>query len=226
MVDKAEQDKPSQSIIIGRCNCDEVVSYPFYWCEEVIKEANKIGINIVDLKKENFVEEKITRHIEQHNPDFIFLNGHGDAFSAMGYNRTPVIIVNKNDYLLKGRIAHIISCFTAKFLAQSAMDKGCKGYIGYKDYFYLWYIEKDPKKDIIATMFQEAVNSTSKTLINGGSVKEAFEKSQEVYEKRINECKKKYFHPSTSEDMRDNLQNMISVLIWNKKHQIYFLLED
>ena len=154
------------------------------------------------------------------------MNGHGTQFSALGFNKTPIIIANKNDYLLRGRIVHIISCFTGKFLAQAAIDKGCKGYLGYKDYFYLWYIESEPEKDIVATMFQEAVNSASKILINGGSIKEAFEKSQEVYEKRINECKGKYFQSTTSAEMKDNLQDIMSALIWNKKHQIYQTLED
>ncbi|MCK4647620.1 hypothetical protein KAT24_01670 [Candidatus Pacearchaeota archaeon] len=225
MVGKTKQNKPRQSIIIGRCYCDDVVKYPFYWCEELIKEAEG-KLNIIDLQKENFIEEKFLKLMEKHNPEFVFLNGHGDEFSAMGFNKTPVIIANKNDYLLKGKIVNVISCFTAKFLAPCAMDKGCRGYIGYKNYFYICYIENEPEKDIIAKMFQEAVNSGSKVLINGGSIKDAFEKSQEIYEKRINECKGKYFQSTTSEGMKDNLQDIISALIWNKKHQIYFSLED
>lgn len=177
------------------------------------------------MKNENFVENKFSKYVEDHKPNIIFLNGHGDDFAAMGFQKSPVLMVNKNDHLLIGKVAHIISCFTANFLAQSAMDKGCNGYLGYKNYFYIWFIEDNPKDDIIATMFQEAVNVASKTLLEGGGVKKAFEKSQEAYEKRINECKGKYFDPSTTQEMRDNLQDIISALIMNKKHQIYFSLE-
>lgn len=223
MAGKTKQDN---SIIIGRCSCDEVVRYPFYWCEELIREAGEKKINIIDLQKENFTEEKVSKQIEKHNPRLILLNGHGDEVSAMGYQQSPVITLNKNDYLLKGKVAHIISCFTAQYLGQSAMDKGCRGYLGYGSYFYIWYLESEPEKDIIAAMFQEAVNGASKVLINNGSIKEAFEKSQEIYEKRINECKGRYFNPSTSESMKDNLQDIISALIWNKKHQVYLSLED
>ncbi|MBU4086874.1 MAG: hypothetical protein KKB21_04845, partial [Nanoarchaeota archaeon] len=63
-------------------------------------------------------------------------------------------------------------------------------------------------------------------LINGGTIKEAFEKSQGVYDKRINECKGRYFSPRTSEEMRDNLQDIISALIQNKKNQIYFSVDS
>jgi len=222
MVSKAKQSYP---IIIGRCSCDETVKYPFYWSEELIEEAKKIGYNVIDLKNENFIEQNFSKHMQEQNPRFVFLNGHGTEYFAMGFNKQPVLIVNKNDYLLKGKIAHIISCFTAKFLAQSSIDKGCEGYIGYNDYFYIWFIEDDPSKDIISIMFKEAVNETSKTLINGGSIKEAYEQSQEIYEKRINECKGRYFNPNTSEEMRDNLQDIIAALIKNKKNQIYLSID-
>lgn len=222
MVSKAKWDS---SIIIGRCACDDAVKYPYFWCEEIIKEAEG-KFNVIDLKKGNFTEDKLSRLIKQENPKIIFLNGHGDSFSAMGFNKVPVITAGLNDYLLKGKIAHVISCFTGAFLAQSAIDKGCIGYLGYKHYFYIWFIENQPEKDIIATMFQEAVNNASKVLINGGSIKQAFEASQATYEKRINECKGKYFQPSTSQEMRDNLQDIISALIWDKKHQVYQAVEN
>jgi hypothetical protein len=177
------------------------------------------------LQKDNFTEEKFTRFIKSHNPKIILLNGHGDAFSAFGFEKQPIIIANKNDYLLKGKVAHILSCFTAKFLAPSAMDKGCKGYLGYRDYFYISYLENEPENDKISKLFQDSVNSASKVLINGGSVKEAFEASQDTYEQKINECKGKFFQPSTSADMKDYLQDTIGALIWNKKNQIYFSSE-
>jgi len=94
MVSKAEQSYP---IIIGRCSCDDIVKYPFYWAEELIKEANEKGYRIIDLKNEHFAEQKFSNCMKKHNPRFVFLNGHGDEFSAMGFNKLPVLIVNKND---------------------------------------------------------------------------------------------------------------------------------
>lgn len=223
MVDEAKQSGTiDNSIIIGRCSCDDVVKYTSYWCEEIIEEANKTNFNVIDLQKENFIEEKFSTLMEEHNPKFVFLNGHGDSFSAKGFNQTNVITANKNDYLLKGKIAHILSCHTAIFLAQSAMDKGCLGYIGYKNYFWVGYLEDEPETDIISKMFQEAVNIVSTTLLNGGSVEESFDKSQNVYEKKINECKRKYFNPNTTDEMRIYLEEIIKALMWNKRHQVYF----
>lgn len=102
------------------------------------------------------------------------------------------------------------------------MDKGCIGYIGYKDYFWIGSLDDDPKKDIISRMFKDPVNIASISLIKGSSVEEAFFKSQETYNKKIEECRKKYFNPLTNADMREYLKDIISSLIWNKKHQVYF----
>ena len=125
MVNKTEQsNRINNSVIIGRCSCDDVVKYTFYWCEDVIKEADNSNFKVLDLQKENFIEDKFSNLIDKYNPQFVFLNGHGDEFSARGFNKTHIITANKNDYLLKGRIAHILSCHTAVFLAQSSMDKG------------------------------------------------------------------------------------------------------
>lgn len=51
----ASETKQSKSIIFGRCSCDQIVKYPFYWCEELIQEAKDKGYNIIDLKTTIFL---------------------------------------------------------------------------------------------------------------------------------------------------------------------------
>jgi hypothetical protein len=221
MAIETKQNNIDNYILIGRCDCDSVVKFPFYWCEEIIDEAEKVGINVIDLKRENFSEEKVTKHINDKKPRLILLNGHGDEICAMGYNQTPVITLNKNDYLLKDKIAHIISCKTALLLGQFAIDKGCKGYLGYEGLFHIKNIHPEPDKDKVSKMFKEAVNIASKTLLAGKGIKEAFINSQEVYEKHISACKKIYFDISFSDTERDFMQGVIGALEENKKNQVF-----
>lgn len=216
-----EQGNIDKYILIGRCDCDNIVKFPFYWSEEIIKEAGQLGFKIIDLKKENFTEEKFTRYINAKNPLFVFLNGHGDEISAMGFQQQPVLTLNKNDYLLKGKIAHVISCKTALLLGQFAKDKGCKGYIGYQGLFSFKNTHPDPTKDLFSTLFMEAVNIVSITLLNGGNVKEAFLKSQEIYSKYIKECKGVYFDSRLSDHQRDFMSGVIGALEENKKNQVF-----
>lgn len=68
----ANETKHNDSIIIGRCTCDDTVKYPFYWCEELIEEANNIGFDVIDLKNENFIEKKFSSLVETQTPRFIF----------------------------------------------------------------------------------------------------------------------------------------------------------
>lgn len=220
MVIKTEQNN-IKCILIGRCDCDSAVKFPYYWCEEIIQEAKKKGLEVIDLKRENFSEEKITKHITNKKPQFIFLNGHGDETCAMGFNQKPVIMLNKNDYLLKDKIAHIISCKTALFLGQFAIDKGCKGYIGYNGLFHIRNIHPDPDKDEVSKVFMKAVNIVSITLMNGGTIKEAFLKSQIIYEENINHCKKIYFDFKLDDIQRDFMAGLIGALEQNKENQVY-----
>ncbi|MBT4377120.1 hypothetical protein HOD29_07145 [archaeon] len=222
MDSETEQCNLVGGILIGRSDCDNMVKFPFYWAEEILSEAQKLGFDIVDLKRENFTEEIFKRRVENDDPFLIFLNGHGDEFCAMGYKKCPVITINKNDHLLKDRIAHVISCKTALFLGQSAIDKGCKGYIGYTDLFHFLSIDPDPSKDIISKIFMEAVNVVSITLLKGGSVKDAYENSQKVYRKHITECTK-YFFGAKKEDSikREHISEILGALLVNKKNQIF-----
>lgn len=39
-------------ILIGRCEHDDSVRFPFYWCEEIIKIAKEKGFEVIDLQNE------------------------------------------------------------------------------------------------------------------------------------------------------------------------------
>ncbi|MDZ4226633.1 MAG: hypothetical protein U1B79_00815, partial [Candidatus Pacearchaeota archaeon] len=71
MATTGKQDRVEKYLVIGRCEDDSSVKFPFYWSEEIIEEAKKLGFNVIDLKRENFTEEKFTRHITEKNPSFI-----------------------------------------------------------------------------------------------------------------------------------------------------------
>lgn len=222
MAVETKRDNLGNSILIGRCKCDSMLKFPFHWCKEVITEAENKGFKVIDLKKEDFTEEQVNKHMDKFKPSLVFLNGHGDTFCAKGYQKEPVISMNKNDYLLKDKIVHVISCKTAVFLGQYSKDKGCKGYLGYTGEFSIKKIYPEPEEDEISNMFKEPVNTASITLINGGTVKEAYINSQKVYKKNIAECKKSYFDRSLPDTMRDFIQGVISDLESNQRLQVFF----
>lgn len=176
----------TQTVFIGRCECDSNVKFPFKWANLIKEEAEKLELDIVDLQNENYIQEKTQKHIETIEPFFIFLNGHGLEWCSMGYQKEPVLIANKNDFLLKDKIAYVLSCYTAQCLGQTANEKGCKAYIGYEDVFSFIYMdEKDPTNDRIANIFMEASNQIPLTILNGGTPKDAYMNSQKIFNKWI-----------------------------------------
>jgi len=221
MVTAGNKNKLNKCVLIGRCDHDSTVRFPFYWAEEIILKAKEKGFNVIDLQGNNFIEAKFTKHVSEQEPGLIFLNGHGDEICAMGYNDEPVVILNKNDYLFKNKIVHIISCKTALLLGQFAKDKGCKGYLGYEGLFYIKNIHPEPHLDTASKMFMDAVNSASKVLLEGGSVEEAFLKSQKSYEKSINTCKEIYFNSTLSDSQRDFMGQLIESLEENKRNMVF-----
>ena len=176
----------NQAIFIGRCECDSSVKFPYNWADLIKEEAEKLEIDIIDLQREDYIEINTREQIESSKPFFVFLNGHGEIWCAKGFNQQPVLIANKNDYLLKDKIAYVVSCYTAQYLGQTAYEKGCKAYIGYEDEFSFVYMnENNPQNDIIAKIFMEASNQVPLIILNGGTAKEAYKKSQEIYKKWI-----------------------------------------
>lgn len=223
VVPREQNSNIGKYVLIGRCECDNTLRFPFYWAEEIKQKALNLGFQVIDLQRENFIESKFTRMVIEKNPSFIFLNGHGDEMSAFGYQEIPVITLNKNDYLLIDKIVHIISCKTGLWLGQFAVDKGCKGYIGYQGLFSIKNVHPDPNKDEYSKMFKEVVNETSLMLLNNRGVINAFNKSQQIYDKNIKLCATLYFDLSLSDSQRDFIQGVKTALESNKNNQIFHI---
>lgn len=213
----------SQTIFIGRCDCDSNVIFPFHWANRIREEAEKLELDIIDLQKEDYIEEKTKKLIEERNPFFVLLNGHGKVWCTMGYKCAPVLIANKNDFLLKGKIAYVVSCYTAQYLGQVAYDKGCKAYIGYEDDFAFVYMDEDnPLDDSIGKIYMEASNEVSLTILNGGTPKEAFEKSQKTFDKWIDFWEKKWRGIESTKVPTKVIGDILAALIIDKEGQRLF----
>ena len=213
----------SETIFIGRCDDDPIVTFPFHWAEQIKEEAEKLELDIIDLQKENYTEEKARRCIEEYAPFFVFFNGHGEAWHTTGHQQRPVLIANKNDFLLKDKIAYVVSCYTAQYLGQMAYDKGCKAYIGYEDDFAFVYLNEDaPLDDNIAKVYMEASNEGPLTILNGGTPKEAYEKSQKTFDKGIDYWEKRWKGTEKTKVPPKVIGDILAALLTDKDGQRLF----
>lgn len=210
----------NQTILIGRCNDDPMVIFPFHWANVIKEEAEKLELEIIDLQKENYVEEKITKCIEENNPFFLFLNGHGEVWCTKGHKHLPVLIANKNDFLLKNKIVYVVSCYTAQYLGQMAYEKGCKAYIGYEDDFAFVYMNSDqPLDDNIAKIYMEASNKIPLIILNGGTPHEAYIGSQQIFDKWIDFWDKRWKGIEKTKVPINIVSDILAALITDKEGQ-------
>ena len=76
-------------LLITRPEHDITTRYLSRWSEKIIKEADKKGIDIIDLRGGKANRKRVIGTLEKRNPNGAFLNGHGgDKFVAGQDNKT------------------------------------------------------------------------------------------------------------------------------------------
>lgn len=178
------------SLLITRPYYDPVTHYFFYWSEEIIKEAKRVGLKLFDLTKGKAVKKKVESYLAKQNPDLVIFNGHGDDFCITGQDDNILISADNNESLLKGKYVYIRACSCGKVLGIKIRNAGAKGFIGYKKSFILLRkIEsfRKPLEDEFAKPFLECSNKVGLALVRGCSAKEAHEASIKKYKEKIND---------------------------------------
>lgn len=165
-------------LIVTLPKFDLVTEYLSQFSEEVIEEADKIGVGCKSLKHKeaNKMEfEKVLRNLDY---NLIFFNGHGSPDSIMGYNNEVIIKMGQNEEILNDRIIYARACEAGESLGKfyESGKKGC--FIGYDLKFEFW-ADKNwdsvPLKDEKAQLFLGPSNRVPISLLKGHSTQEAHE---------------------------------------------------
>lgn len=59
-------------LLVTRPNHDNPTNYLYYWSKQVIDEANKKKINVLDLAAKKSNRKDFLSYINKHNPKFYF----------------------------------------------------------------------------------------------------------------------------------------------------------
>lgn len=191
---------------------DDLTRYASAWSEKILLDtAERVGIKPIIVKGKNVVRSHITQDINSKNPKFLFFNGHGSSTSICGYDNEELIVLGENDYLLNNKIVHVLACDAGMTLGKECKSKA---FIGYAGKFWLCidrFSISRPLEDRFATPVMLSALEAPDQLLKGKEPKEAFEMSQEVYDKWIDE----YTH-SESKYTTSELQLILPVLFINK----------
>lgn len=205
-------------IIVATNPADEVVvEYLDSWFTKVRDIiAQQDDISFIELRKDQASKDELTRIINEQNPDFVVLNGHGSEQSVHGFNQQVLVQCDDNESLLKNRIVHALSCSSGKILGPKCVAIGTKAYIGYEQNFKLVHFGKRTKReqlnDEIASLFLEPAFEVVIALIEGNNVEQAFERSQEKYRKKLSLL--------IAGEMSSNVIEIASCLYHDMKYQV------
>ncbi len=174
--------------LVVRNDYDPITHYMHEWSKPVIEAAHGRGIKADTVDGEHVIEKEVKSMIEKVDPDFVFLNGHGNDKTFYGYNDHALITIGNSD-MLKGRVVFSRSCNCAKELGKHAVqNNGCTSFIGYEYAFFnvrQTSTEVTPLMDDLSRPIWEASNAVPLSLIKGSAVEESVEASHRKATKDI-----------------------------------------
>ncbi len=178
-----------KKMLVTRPNYDKATSYTFYYAGLVIKEAEKKGINVIDLKRPRLTRNSVTSIIENKEPGLIFFNAHGNEKIIFGdkINKEPEVLIKEgeNHNILNFKLVYARTCMAASSLGKK-IKGGC--FIGYETPFSFWTdkrIDAVPERDKTARLFFEPSNLIVISLLKGNTAEEAVKKSANLTKKTI-----------------------------------------
>jgi hypothetical protein len=202
-------------MLITRPNHDITTNYLFYWSIVLITTAERKKIPVTDLQKKRANIKEFTSVIKKTKPELVVLNGHGDSSTITGYDNEPLVKAGRNHDLLKGTTVYARSCQSAKQLGSTAVNTGCKAFIGYDDDF-VFVTEDDkvtqPLKDKTAELFLNPSNQVVISLLKGHTAAEANQRSKKIFKRTI---QKLMSSAATGKDTE-----LIPNLVWDYLHQV------
>ncbi len=177
----------SRAILITRPSHDRITTYLFFWSEQVINQAIKSRVKVLDLSKQKATRVNFISYNNRHNPKLVFLNGHGDKNSIAGHHDETILEVGDEQELF-GKIVYARSCEVINNFGQISVSKGTKAFIGYQAKFFLAMsgsTGSKPKQDKVAKRFLEPSNLIVNALLKGNPVGIAYQRSQAAMHKNI-----------------------------------------
>ena len=166
--------------MIIRTNHDTQTNYLYAYSNELIEEAEK-RFKVVKIEGKDINEKVIRSRIKNRRPNFIFFNGHGSKTCLFDNDKKSFIDINSSD-IFKETVTFARACDCLDGLGKSAIENGCKSFIGYRKKFWIarhHEYECTPLRDYVARPVIECSNIIVKELIKSKTVDEAIKKSHE-----------------------------------------------
>jgi len=174
-------------LFITRPQHDKGTHYLYVWSEKVICSAENHGWTIDKSDGAKATRNEVQSKLKKKPANFVFFNGHGNESEMCGHNQ-ETILDESSSYLLKDTITFTRACNCITKLGKSAVDNGCKSFIGYAGKFWFPRIHKfelTPLKDMAAKPVLEVSNQIPLSIIKNCTVSEAVDSARALTIKYI-----------------------------------------
>ena len=174
-------------MLVTRSRHDIGNEYLYAYSEHIIQLANQRGWKIEKVENKDNVKNTLHSRLNKNRPDFVFFNGHGSDQTIFGYGNQP-IIGEADASLLKQTIVFARSCAALNILGKTAIERGCKAFIGYGDNFIIPRTHEyhlQPLNDPVVKPVLEISNAVPEHLIKGASAEESVHMTKEKAQKLL-----------------------------------------
>lgn len=124
-------------VLALEANFDRITKAAFkYRRKHVYRLLKKKGVKVVLLCGKEAVRGGVSAKATQTNISYIIGVGHGRDNSFRGYRNQPVFRVGGYEMEeVRGKVIHLLSCFTASNLGVDVLSHGCRAFFGYREEF-------------------------------------------------------------------------------------------
>ena len=116
---------------------------------------------------------------------YITGSGHGSEDTFMGDQYCPIFAIgNYSSEEVQAKVIHLLSCSTAIQLGTDVVKHGCRAFFGYDNLFTITLDKAD--------IFFECDAEIDRTLADGSNAKEAYQRTNRLYQQHIQAYKDQY----------------------------------
>lgn len=173
-------------------NFDSATTMFTSWIQPAIDMAMNEGHNVIVLSGEGATRQNFIEYVNAYDPLLIVFIGHGIQSMITGQNKEEIVMTGdiETEELFRGRYAIFYSCNAGQVLIPNLINNhGLLGAISFNNVVF-WiaspkFIELG-ENDPWLISFRKVFYSIIKTILTGGSMRDAYREMQNVTNEEIN----------------------------------------
>ena len=169
----------TDTVLLAYADFDVPTSFIKVWSDELVAEAQQAGLNVGVLSGDDSTYLNFANALGNTDPLLLYAGGHGEKKIFTLQNQEHALWVpsvewghdDSNINLVQGRIVYLLSCLTGQELGPAIAAQDNTEYLGYTEDFIFNGFEPG---DQYSQAFGECSNVIMRTLMNGGTIQDAY----------------------------------------------------